>query len=133
MRTLGRVPGTLAAAGLLLWKQPPTQAQIPNAQPAPPADQLQSVTLVFGSKDMAPAKWDGAANISAGKIEKITGYHFTAESRIDGATWQCGTHPWAPFSGGMHPNEKPQPQPTPAEPIGVTLSFRAPADAELRI
>ena len=33
----------------------------------------------------------------------------------------------------MHPNEKPQPQPTMVETVGVTIRFRAPADAELHI
>jgi hypothetical protein len=122
-----------AAAGLLLLRQPATQAQITNPQPAPAADELQSVTLIFGAKDMEPAKWDGSASLSNGKIEKIAGYHFTREARISGNAWECATHAWAPFSGGMHPNEKPQPQPTPVEPIGVTIQFRAPADAELRI
>jgi len=46
-------------AGLLLLRQSATQAQITNPQPAPGADELQAVTLVFGSKDMEPAKWDG--------------------------------------------------------------------------
>lgn len=122
----------LAAAGL--WHATSILAQITNPQPAPPAGEPQAVTLIFGSKDMEPAKWDGSATISAGAIEKIAGYHFTASSKIlDGNAWECATHPWASFSAGMHPNEKPQPQPTPVEPIGVTIQFRAPADAELRI
>ena len=121
------------AAGLLFLRQSSTQAQITNPQPAPSADQLQSVTLVFGAKDMEPAKWDGSASIAKGKIEKIAGYHFTRDSRIHGDAWECATHAWAPFSGGMHPNEKPQPQPTMVETIGITILFRAPADAELHI
>ena len=60
------------AAGLLFLRQSSTQAQITNPQPAPSADQLQSVTLVFGAKDMEPAKWDGSASIANGKIEKIS-------------------------------------------------------------
>jgi hypothetical protein len=123
----------IGAVGLLFLRQPTTHAQITSPQPAPAADELQSVTLVFGAKDMQPAAWDGEASISKGQIEKITGYHFTAASRINGAAWQCATHPWAPFAAGMHPNEKPQPQPTMVETIGVTIQFRAPADAELRL
>src|SRR5436309_7727069 len=121
------------AAAILLLRQSSTQAQITNPQPAPAADELQSVTLVFGSKDMEPAKWDGQASIAKGRIEKIAGYHFTSASRINGNGWECATYPWAPFSGGMHPNEKPQPQPTMVETIGVTIEFRAPADALLNI
>src|SRR5262245_61192518 len=95
-------------AGLLILRQSVTQAQITNPQPAPADDELQSVTLVFGAKDMQPAKWDGSASISQGRIEKISGHHFTRDSRINGNAWECATYSWAPFSGGMHPNEKPQ-------------------------
>src|SRR5579859_2173901 len=55
---------------------------------------LQAVTLVFGQKDAKPTKWNGSATISAGAIEKIAGYHFTRESKIDGARWECATNPW---------------------------------------
>ncbi|HTM50375.1 MAG TPA: hypothetical protein VL285_16895 [Bryobacteraceae bacterium] len=122
-----------AAAALLFFRQSTSQAQITNPQPAPPATELQSMTLVFGAKDMEPAKWDGSVSISKGSIEKITGYHFTRDSRVNGLSWTCSTHPWAAFSGGMHPNEKPQPQPTMVETIGVNILFRAPADALLTV
>lgn len=123
-------------AGLcfLLLRQSATQAQITNPQPAPPAGELQSITLIFGSKDMAAAKWDGSVSLSAGKIEKLTGYHFTRDCKIlEGNAWECGTHPWPGFSAGMHPNEKPQPRPTMVEPVGVTIDFRAPGDAEIHV
>jgi len=135
------IPRTILAGCLLLtlgavvkFRSTYAAAQITNPQPAPPADQLQSVTLIFGSKDAPPAAWDGSAAISKGKIEKILGYHFNEDCRIlpDNA-WTCATRPWGAFSGGMHPNEKPQPQPTPNQPVGVTIQFRAPADAELTI
>jgi len=132
-RSLALILAFAGAAGLLILRQSVTQAQITNPQPTPAADELQSVTLVFGSKDMQPAEWNGSASISKGAIEKITGYHFTRDSRIAGLAWECSTHPWAPFAAGMHPNEKPQPQPTMVETIGVTIQFRAPADAELHI
>src|SRR5262249_26306458 len=45
----------------------------------------------------------------------------------------CSTHPWSVFTGGMHPDERPQPQPTPNETVGVTIEFFAPADAEMRV
>jgi hypothetical protein len=132
-RSLALILAFAGAAGLLILRQSVTQAQITNPQPTPAADELQSVTLVFGSKDMEPAKWDGSASISKGAIEKIAGYHFTKDSRINAGSWECSTHPWAPFAGGMHPNEKPQPQPTMVETIGVTIDFFAPADALLTI
>src|SRR5579864_980115 len=124
---------TLTALGILLWRDSASQAQITNPQPAPAADELQAVTLVFGAKDMQPAKWDGSAALTAGSIERIKGYHFTTACKINGKSWECGTHPWGPFSGGMHPDERPQPQATPNVPVGVTIEFRAPAGAELQI
>ena len=116
------------------WRQGSTHAQITNPQPTPPADRLQALTLIFGAKDMEPAKWDGSATISEGRIEKISGHHFTEASKIlDGNRWECATHPWGPFAGGMHPDERPQPQPTPMETVGITIEFRAPAGAQFQI
>src|SRR5581483_11496314 len=132
-RPLVLLAGAITAAGILFWQRSVTSAQITNPQPAPAADELQAVTLIFGAKDAEPASWNGSASLSTGTIERIKGYHFTSESKIDGNSWTCATHPWGPFSGGMHPDERPQPEPTPNEPIGVTIEFRAPADAELRI
>ena len=120
-------------AAIVLWLGRAGQAQITRPQPAPAARDLQSVTLIFGSKDSEPAKWDGSASLSSGTIEKISGWHFTKDASVNGMSWQCATHPWGKFSGGMHPNEKPQPQPTPLQPTGVTIDFRAPADAYLQI
>ncbi|HZO57014.1 MAG TPA: hypothetical protein VFB63_30165 [Bryobacteraceae bacterium] len=118
-----------------LWQGVPTRAQVSvpvtNPQPATGASDMQSVTLVFGSKDAEPTRWDGSASLSAGRIEKIEGWHFTSASRVNGTAWECSTSAWAPFSGGMHPNEKPQPRATSVEPTGVTIYFRAPADAVL--
>lgn len=124
-----------AGTAAFLWKPATTTeaSQITNPQPAPAADDLQSVTLVFGSKDVEPSKWDGAVSIAKGKIERVRGYHFTRESKVTGTSWECATSAWAPFSGGMHPNEKPQPRATNMEPVGVTIEFRAPADAALTV
>ncbi|MEZ5351673.1 MAG: hypothetical protein R2762_03490 [Bryobacteraceae bacterium] len=109
-------------------------AQVTRPQPAPAAADLQSVTLIFGSKDAEPSKWDGSVTISSGSIERIAGYHFDEKSRVlPGNRWECSTRKWGVYSGGMHPNEKPQPQPTPNETCGVTIEFRAPADAELKV
>ena len=131
-RMLAAICVLTAVVAITFWRQ--SIAQITNPQPTPGADDLQAVTLVFGAKDPAPAKWDGSASISRGKIERIIGYHFTSDAKIlPNNAWECATHPWAPFSGGMHPDERPQPQPTPNIPIGVTIEFRAPADAEFRI
>jgi hypothetical protein len=135
LRSLYLTLGSLSVLAAGLWWQSVSSAgQITAPQPAPGPDELQSITLVFGTKDAEPAKWDGSAALSSGKIERIRGHHFTADSKIlDGNAWQCSTHPWAGFAGGMHPNERPQPYATQVEPIGVTIDFRAPADAALRV
>ncbi len=122
--------GLAGAASLALLRLSQTQAQITNPQPTLPADELQAVTLIFGSKDSTPSKWDGSVTLSKGSVEKLSGYHFTKECKISGATeWQCSTHPWPSFNPGMHPNEKGQPQSTPLETVGITIAFRAPGDA----
>src|SRR5689334_15900536 len=95
------VAGAAAALALVLWRQSVTQAQITNPQPAPGANELQAVTLIFGSKDPEPTKWDGAASLSRGSIERVKGYHFSSDCKINGNAWECSTRPWAQFSGGM--------------------------------
>jgi hypothetical protein len=119
----------------LVYQLATTQAgQITNPQPAPAEAELQSVTLVFGAKDTEPSKWDGSVTISKGRVERVAGYHFDDNAKIlDGNAWSCSTYVWGAFSGGMHPNEKPQPQPTQVQTTGVTIYFRAPADAELTV
>ncbi len=128
---------TAFGAAVWLWQVIPSRAQVSipvtHPQATPAAGDLQSVTLVFGSKDAEPSRWDGSASISAGRIEKIEGWHFTAAAKVNGAAWECSTIAWAPFSGGMHPNEKPQPRATSVEPAGVAIYFRAPADAVLTV
>ena len=81
-----------AVLALLSWRSF-TQAQITNPQPAPPAGELQagelqSVTLVFGTLDAQPVKWDGAASLSTGEIVKIEGYHFSEADNVSGNSWQ---------------------------------------------
>src|ERR1044072_1354039 len=106
--------GAITAAGLFLLQRSVTQAQITTPQHAPHPKAVQAVTVIFGSKEAEPSKWDGSAAISQGSIDRIRGYHFTSDSKIlDGNAWTCATHPWGSFSGGMHPDERPQPQPTP--------------------
>src|SRR5436190_11626838 len=120
-RPLVLLAGAITVSGLLLWQRSVIHAQITNPQPAPAADEIQAVTLIFGAKDAEPAKWDGSASISRGSIERIKGYHFQTTAKIlAGNAWTCSTHPWSAFSGGMHPDERPQPQPTPNVPVGVT-------------
>src|SRR5262249_56562621 len=67
-RSVALVFAFAGAVGLLILRQSVTQAQITNPQPTPAANELQSITLVFGSKDMEPAKWDGSPSISNDSI-----------------------------------------------------------------
>src|SRR5436190_14379809 len=101
-RPLVLLAGAITVSGLLLWQRSVTQAQITTPQPAPAADELQAVTLIFGAKDAEPAKWDGSASISRGSIERIKGHHFTTDAKIlEGNAWTCTTHAWGVFTGGM--------------------------------
>ncbi|MGH9667159.1 MAG: hypothetical protein ACRD9L_22270 [Bryobacteraceae bacterium] len=108
-----------------------------GGQPAPEnigsVEGLQAVNLLFGVKDAQPAAWDGSVSISAGTIEKIEGYHFTASAKISGNSWECSSHPWTPFQAGMHPNERPEPHATMMIPIGITLYYRAPVNARMDV
>jgi hypothetical protein len=126
--------GASAAAIFLIQEPARTQAQITNPQPAPAASDLQSVTLVFGAKDTEPTGWNGSVSITGGgRIEKVEGWHFPPSGRISGNSWETTTSAWGVFSGGMHPNEKPQPRATSMEPTGVTIYFRAPDAAVLTV
>jgi hypothetical protein len=125
----------LLIVAFAVWKQGGRRAAAfadPGPQPAP-ASGLAAVTIVFGEKDAQPTGWDGSAAISAGNIERIAGYHFTAKCTIDGHAWSCATHPWTPFQQGMNPRERPQPHATPLEPVGVTIYYRAPPDATISL
>ncbi len=96
--------------------------------------EIEAVTLVLGAKDGKPSSWNGSASISAGEIVRIKGYHFRRQDRIlPGNAWECATHPWPTSHGGMHPHEQPQPHQTLVIPTGVTIEYRAPADAKIHI
>ncbi|MBI4904118.1 MAG: hypothetical protein HY820_10815 [Acidobacteria bacterium] len=130
-----RLPTAIATLAVLViailgLRSTQTQAyQVTNPQPTAPEKELQAVTLVLGSKDPKPADWSGSVSLSKGDIVRLAGFHFTDEHSVSGNSWKCGTYEWGAFSGGMHPNEKGQPQPTPMQPCGVTILFRAPGDA----
>lgn len=118
-------------AAVAFWHSVPVSAMAGSSLTS--IDGLQAVTLVFGSKDSQPAIWDGAASLSTGTIEKIAGYHFTRQSKVTGNSWECATHAWSSFAHEMDPEERPQPRATPLEVVGVTIYYRAPEDAELRV
>ena len=87
---------TLVIAALVLWRH---AARPLSAAALPSMEGLRAVTLVFGAKDNAPAKWDGIATLSGGSIERVAGYHFTRESKIVGDSgWQASTHHWPAFA-----------------------------------
>ncbi|MBI3682449.1 MAG: hypothetical protein HY235_18880, partial [Acidobacteria bacterium] len=133
MRSRALLLASLLAFVIFLHLLRPTAAQITNPQQTPSEDELQSVTLTFGSKDAQPTKWDGSVSISKGKIERLAGFRFSDEARIEGTSWTCSTVPWGTHGGGMHPNEKAMPQPTAVQPCSVAIYFRAPADAVLTV
>jgi hypothetical protein len=125
----------LVVFSFVVWRQG-SRRTVALAGPGPQAvgiAGLKAVTLVFGEKDAEPTNWDGSASISAGSIERIAGYHFTQECKIDGQAWSCATHPWTPFQQGMNPRERPQPHATPLEQVGVTIYYQAPADAVISV
>jgi hypothetical protein len=113
------------------WHQ---SARSSAAAALPSMEGLQAVTIVFGSKDAVPTKWDGTASLTGGTIERIEGYHFTRESKIIGDNgWQAASHPWPAFSHEMYPTERPQPRATQVETIGVTIYYRAPETVSLKV
>jgi hypothetical protein len=125
-RWLTLLAAMLALFTFAMWRQGGGQAVAlagPDPQPAA-ANGLKAVTIVFGEKDAQPASWDGAASISAGRIERIAGYHFTEACKVDGSAWTCATHPWTPFQQGMNPRERPQPHATPLEPVESQSTFK---------
>src|SRR5262249_37194912 len=74
--------------------------------PARDSDQTRALTLEFGIKDGAAARWDGSVSLSTGRIVKLRGHHFTDKDKInEGQSWQAATTDWPIPSGGMHPNE----------------------------
>ena len=123
----------LVAAGIVL-QQRPAASQSPASTAASVGSDARAVTITFGAKDPEPSKWDGGATISQGEILRIVGHHFDDKARVlPGNRWTCSTNAWGRFSGGMHPNEKPQPFATPNEATGVTIYYRAPDSAELTV
>jgi hypothetical protein len=134
-KRLGSSAVVLLIFSFAIWRQGGRRAAAladPVPQPAAVAG-LSAVTLVFGGHDVQPSNWDGSASISAGSIERIVGYHFTDACKVDGNVWTCSTHLWTPTQQGMNPREKPQPHATPVEPVGVTIYFRAPAEAAITV
>ncbi len=98
-----------------------------------PAPKVRSVTMVFGSKDAVPEKWDGSLRIvGGGTVARITGYHFSPDCSITGAaSWVCSTQPWAVPGAATHAGERPGPYPTLVQPVGITLEFASEADPEI--
>src|SRR5712692_6188462 len=122
----------LLGAGILafLAGRPGRSLQAPARDP----DQVRAVTVEFGIKDGAAARWDGSVSISTGRIVKLRGHHFTDKDKInDGPSWQAATSDWPIAGGGMHPNEMPEPNAARVSTVGVTVYYQAPNDAVLRV
>ena len=117
-----------------LWLGRGKPPAVAMAGPPPAGGELRAVTLVFGQKDSEPTKWDGSVAISAGSIEKVAGYHFTqagqSERRILAVRYASVARAIRTRCGLR---ERPQPHAYLTDPLGVTIYYRAPADAEIRV
>lgn len=89
---------------------------------------MQAVALELG-----PGNWDGSATISAGAIVKIQGAHLGPNDRInDDHSWQIARGPsWGSIWAIINPKEIP-PE-TFANPMSITIYYRAPESATLRV
>ena len=89
--------------------------------------------LEFGIRDHESTLWDGSVALSGGEILQLRGHHFTAEHRIEGHTWTAGSTSWPASHQVMHPREVPFPHATRAMAVGITVYYRAPATARLKV
>ncbi len=122
----------VAIAGGLAAFVAARQARSPQAEP--PAASTRALTITFGIKDGAATRWDGAASLSAGKIVKVRGHHFTEKDSLNAdQSWQAATTDWPVMAGGLHPNELPYPNVSRVLTVGVTVSYEAPEDAVMRV
>ena len=129
--TLKAAGFTLAGVVLLLALR--SKGAGVQAGPQPDMRAAKSVTLVFGARDTAPRKWDGSVRISAGRIVRVSGYHFGDDCHLVGENgWVCASYPWD-GRGGAHASERPGPYPTLFQTVGVTIDFIAPEEAEIQI
>ena len=95
---------------------------------------LRALNIEFGIKDNEPTKWDGSLALDKGEIVELRGYRFKEGESIGAdRSWVARTDPWVPPTGGMHPHELPFPQVTRVQNVGVTLYYRAPADAAVSV
>jgi len=96
------------------------------------ARDIRSVTMVFGSKDAAPEKWDGSVKVIGGRILRLAGYHFSPECSITGEnSWKCSTQAWGAPGPSVHIKERPGPYPTMVQPVGITLEFTGAGEPEI--
>lgn len=98
---------------------------------------VRAITLEFGVQDNEPGRWDGIASISTGEITKIRGYRFSPEDKVneDGVSWHASTVPWPPSlgTGDLNPHCLPRPQGARLQTVGITIYYRAPESAVLRV
>ena len=108
-----------------------------------PASQAQgsrpsvALLLMFGLKAAAPERWDGSVALSAGRIVRLSGRHFSDGDAVSGeSAWKCQTRrdTVAPYAD-IHYTEM-RPGSTPEvrfQPVGVYLALDAPAAARLSV
>ncbi len=135
-----QVAALLVAAAAAVWfggRWSPAGSAANAAQQQPPAANsapLQAINIEFGIKDYEPLPWDGSIALSAGEIVKLRGHRFTEKDRLEDANrWTVSTTEWPGHGAGMHPNEMPFSHPTRVMTAGITVYYRAPENAEVRV
>lgn len=135
-----RLPATaavllIAAATVWLGVRWSTAGRAVTAsQRSPSVAPLRAINIEFGIKDHEALPWNGSVAISAGEIVKLRGHRFTERDRIEQDNrWTVSTTEWPGHAAGMHPNEMPFSHPTRVMTSGITVYYRAPDDAELRV
>lgn len=109
-------------------------AALAAPQASPGTYPLQALNIEFGVKDHEATQWDGSVAISTGEIVKLRGHHFTADASLGpDNSWVASTTEWVGYGGGMHPNELPDSHSTRVMTIGVTVYYRGPKEAELKV
>ena len=131
--TLSTVASSLSIALIFFWAVDAAPPE-PETQEASEIHPVKAVNMEFGYMDHEPTNWDGSVTISQGEIVKLRGYHFTEKDSLGpNHTWKASTTAWAAYIEAIHSKDVPSPHVTRVMTIGVTVYYRAPDDADLRI
>ena len=97
---------------------------------------LRAINIEFGIKDFEVKDWSGSVAVSKGEIVRLRGHHFKKEDELGANhSWLISSTPYTPqsYAGAVHLGEIPAPSPTRVTPVGVTVYYRTPDDAEFRV